>query len=257
MTITGTRISSHHDEHGPIYVYQTRSSRILSFDGHIEQSALNMKEPHRLLYKYTQAMMTGFLFIPEQNTATILGLGAGSLAHCLLNYSDTLQVHAVEYREQVINVAKTYFSLPVSSRLHLHVADATHFIYKPAVKSDIIFSDLYLSSGMEPRQMQKSFLHNCRRALTKNGVLVLNLWNQDFKSTDEIESLLAEEFDGQLLTLDVESGNTIVLAFKREIPRIQKQDLLAQARILEDQLDCPIERYAKLIWSQHKSKFDI
>ncbi len=75
--INGTCISSTSDEHGPIYVYQTRTSRILSFDGKIYQSSMKLNDINGLTLGYTQAMMTGLLFIPIVKSATIMGLSAG------------------------------------------------------------------------------------------------------------------------------------------------------------------------------------
>ena len=80
MSINGTCISSTTDEHGPIYVYQTRTSRILSFDGKIQQSRMRLDDINGLAHSYTQAMMTGLFFTPNVKTATIMGLGAGSMA---------------------------------------------------------------------------------------------------------------------------------------------------------------------------------
>ncbi|WP_350639859.1 hypothetical protein, partial [Psychrobacter sp. CAL606-MNA-CIBAN-0158] len=84
------------DEHGPIYVYQTRNSRILSFDGKIYQSCMKTNVINGLHLGYTQAMMAGLFFIPAVTTATIMGLGAGSMAKILLSSFADLKVHAVE-----------------------------------------------------------------------------------------------------------------------------------------------------------------
>ena len=48
----------------PIYVYQTRTARVLSFDGKIYQSCMKLNDINGLNLSYTQAMMAGLLFIP-------------------------------------------------------------------------------------------------------------------------------------------------------------------------------------------------
>lgn len=255
MSISGTRISTSHDEYGPIYVYQNRSCRVLSFDGHVEQSRMNLNDPTQLMHKYTQAMMSGLLFLPSVSSATIMGLGAGSLAKSLLQHFDNLSVYAVEYRQEVINTAKKFFHLPDDQRLQLHVCDAVKYMKKTEDKSDIIFSDLYNSHGMEPRQVQLGYLKNCKKALKKDGVLVLNLWHQDFESAHAIEDLLSLEFGEEILSFPVEGGNTIVLAFKNTIPRLKRKALLKRGEQLQQQTDVPVLRYAKLIWAQQQHKF--
>ena len=257
MAINGTCISSCDDEHGTIYVYQTRTSRILSFDGEVEQGCMLLNQPDGLAHRYTQAMMSGLFFLPDVKTATIMGLGAGSMAKCLLNSFTEIRVHAIEYRKQVVNTAREFFNLPLNDRLHLHIDDAVSFMKNNKIKSDIIFSDLYNTRGMEPRQIQLSYLRNCKKSLTEQGVLVLNLWHQDFNSGAEIEDLLSHEFENRLLSFEVEGGNTIVLAFKNDIPSIQRKELLAQGKQLEMQMNIPVARYAKLLWSTQQYKFAI
>ncbi|MCW9029917.1 MAG: ATP-binding protein, partial [Gammaproteobacteria bacterium] len=142
MNFNGTCISSTTDEHGPIYVYQTRSCRILSFDGKIQQSRMKLNDINGLAHGYTQAMMSGLFFIPAVKTATIMGLGAGSMAKNLLSSFSGIKVHAIEYREAVAQTAKKYFHLPESDRLTIHIDDAMSYMKHSSIKSDIIFSDL-------------------------------------------------------------------------------------------------------------------
>ncbi len=57
-------------------------------------------------------MMAGLFFIPIVKTATIMGLGAGSMAKNLLSSFSELDVHAIEYREAVVKTAKNIFTYP-------------------------------------------------------------------------------------------------------------------------------------------------
>lgn len=255
MSIAGTCISSKKDEHGPIYVYQTRSSRVLSFDGKIQQSSMPLNDINGLAHSYTQAMMTGLCFIPAVKTATIMGLGAGSMAKNLLSSFAEIEIHAVEYREAVIDTAKKYFHLPSSPNLKIHIDDAVHYMKHNCTKSDIIFSDLYNSSGMEPNQVQSSYLQHCKNSLNKHGVLVLNIWKQELQSQVALDELLSQEFENKLLTFEVEGGNNIVIAFKDNIPEINRKELLLKGKQLQKQMGIPVERYTKLLWSTQQNKF--
>ena len=247
MDINGICISSTTDEHGPIYVYETRTARILSFDGKIYQSYMKLRDINGLDLDYTQAMMAGLLFIPRVRIATIMGLGAGSMAKNLLSSISELNVHAIEYREAVVKTAKKYFYLPKTDRLFIYIEDAFNYMQSTDIKSDIIFSDLYSSEGMESKQAQSSYLRDCKNALNKQGVLVLNIWNTALKSQEEIDEILAHEFENRLLSLKVDSGNTIVLAFKNDIPSISRKDLLVKGKWLQEKMNIPMERYAELL----------
>ena len=257
MSIDGTCISSITDEHGPIYVYQTHTSRILTFDGKIQQSSMRLNDVNGLAHRYTQAMMTGLFFIPTIKTATIMGLGAGSMVKNLLNSFDDIDVHAIEYREAVAKTAKRFFHLPESDRLNIHIDDAVNYMKNNSIKNDIIFSDLYNTHGMEPRQIQLSYLHDCKESLNEHGVLVLNIWRKELRSGEELDDLLSHEFENRLLTFEVEDGNNIVLAFKDDIPCISRKELLAMGKLLQEQMNIPLERYAKLLWSTQQYKFGI
>ncbi|QDE31288.1 spermidine synthase [Shewanella polaris] len=251
MDIKGTCISSIVDEHGPIYVYQTKNSRILSFDGKIYQSCMKTNDINGLHLGYTQAMMAAFLFISKVETATVMGLGAGSMVKNLLSSFADLKVHAVEYREAVVNTAKEYFYLPDTDRLFIHIDDAANYINKTKTQSDIIFSDLYSAQGMEPKQVQTSYLRDCKNALTEQGVLVLNIWHTSDVLRAELDELLAQEFEHRLLSFEVASGNRIVLAFKNDIPLIEEQQLLTNAKLLSTKMNIPMERYAQLVLDTH------
>ena len=255
MNINGVRISSTADEHGPIYVYQTRTSRILSFNGEVQQSCMKLDDINGLAHVYTQAMMSGLVFIPDVFTATIMGLGAGSMAKNLLNSFSNLEVHAIEYRPAVVNVAIKYFHLPEDERLTIHIDDAVQFMNHNRIKSDIIFSDLYNMDGMESKQVHASYLYDCKKALNKRGVLVLNIWQEAPKTAEALEETLSSVFKNRLLRFDVETGNTIILAFRNDIPAMKRKELLARAKCLQDKMNIPLVRHAKLLWSRQQDKF--
>jgi spermidine synthase len=247
MDIKGTCISSIIDEHGPIYVYETKNSRILSFDGKIYQSCMKTNNINGLPLGYTKAMMTGLFFIPTISTATIMGLGAGSMAKNLLHSFPELKVHAVEYREAVAKTAREFFYLPDTDRLVVHIDDAVNHMKNTDVKSDIIFSDLYNSDGMEPKQVQASYLRDCKNALNDQGVLVLNICHTTVELQKELDDLLALEFDNQLLSFAVDSSNTVVIAFNSDMPMITREELLIKAKCLQEKMNIPMERYAELL----------
>ena len=52
----------------------------------------------------------------------------------------------------------------------------------------------------------------------------------------------------RLLSFEVESGNTIVLAFKNDIPSKKRKKLLTKGKWLQEEINIPMERYAKLLW---------
>lgn len=218
---------------------------------------MNLNNIHGLDLAYTQAMMVGLLFTPNINTATVMGLGAGSMVKNLLHSFPEFHVHAVEYREAVANITKKYFYLPDTDLLRVHIDDAVNYIKNTSVKSDIIFSDLYNAQGMEPKQVASTYLRDCKNSLSEHGVLVLNIWNTALESQKELNDLVALEFENKVLSFEAESGNTIVLAFKNDIPVIKRKELLIKAKCLQEKMNIPMEQHAKLLWSTQGNKFGV
>jgi len=247
MNINGNCIEITTDEHGSVFVYETRNSRILSFDGKIYQSSMKLNNINGLHLIYTQAMMAGLLFLPQVKTATVMGLGAGSMVKNLLTSFPELDVHAVEYRKAVVKAAQKHFYLPYTPRLSIHIDDAVHHIKNTHIKSDIIFSDLFNADGLESNQVQSSYLQDCKNALTEQGVLVLNICNTSYQLREVLDQLLIDVFNNQLLRYDVDEGNTIIFAFKNEMPKIDRKALLTKAQDLHKQMNIPMEQYAKLL----------
>ena len=208
---------------------------------------MKLKDINGLALAYTQAMMTGLLFTPTLKIASVIGLGAGSMVKNLLHSFPDLKVHAVEYREEVVKTAKRYFHLPETDRLVIHLDDAANHFENTDIKSDIIFSDLYNSEGMEQLQVQASYLRDCQKALNSQGVLVLNICHTAPETRKKLEQLLALEFRDRLLSFEIEGGNTIVLAFKSEFPSITKKEILAQTQRLQDKMNITMDPYAQLL----------
>ena len=104
------------DEYGDIVVHDTERGRVLSFGGISEQSRIELDDPARLVYEYTQAMLLPLLAInPAQ--VTLLGLGGGGLVHSLVHALPDANIDIVELRQAVIDVAYSHFFLPRSERV--------------------------------------------------------------------------------------------------------------------------------------------
>jgi len=90
------------------HVFDRKDKRMLTFGSIYEQSCISKSRPHVLLHQYTQAMITVLLFT-DPKKVTMLGLGGGALAHCLLHSIPDIELKAVELRPAVIKVATDYF----------------------------------------------------------------------------------------------------------------------------------------------------
>ena len=101
--------------------------------------------------------------------------------------------------------------------------------------------------------MHSSYLRDCKEALNQHGVLVLNICRTALDSEEELDGLLALEFENRLLSFEVEGGNSVVLAFKNEIPSITGEELLAKAKYLQVKMNIDLELYAQRYCDAHES----
>jgi spermidine synthase len=239
----GSPIFHDQDEYGNIQVNDWGDERYLIFEQPYEQSGLFKSDPTRLLHDYTQAMMLVMLYRMQPQHVTLLGLGGGALARCLYAFDPLLQIHAVELRAKVVDTAYRYFQLPDDARVQVTIQDAGAYVAQvPAASTQIIFSDLYLASAINPLQLDAGFIYRCHRALDVDGWLVLNYFCEDRCLVEKLKILYA--LFPVIKTCTVNSGNLLVFAGKRECATSQRLRL-EQAIQLSGILRIPLTRHKK------------
>ena len=217
MAIPGKEIHRCKDKLGPIYVYEDELRRYLAFDAKLKQSCVHKQRPHELLYDYTKAMALALAFTPEVNQCFIGGLGGGSLAHFLLKYYPEANITALEYRAQVVKLARDFFYLPDSPQLDIHETDLKNYLGGKSTRNfDVMMLDLYTAEGMHEQQKNIKLYKRCFKRLSAQGVLVINLPSKDLASGRQILKEL-EHISGQACyQVTFAGGNLMAYAFKGE-----------------------------------------
>lgn len=215
----GVLIHKSSSEHGVVEVVQDRIMRSLYFGSDAKQSAVDMQRPERLVLSYTRAMMAGLLFLPQPRSALVIGLGGGALVRFLLHHFPSCRIDAVEYRPDVVKLAYGYFRLEQDPRLTIHINDGAEFVARLAgthTHHDLILIDAYTSEGMAPAMGEFAFFADCRDCLDEDGVLSINLWNDESEALQRTVLNLREVFDNEVLLLPVVGrANMIALANPR------------------------------------------
>lgn len=246
MSIPGTEIYRCYDDLGPIRVFEDGSIRFLAFSEDAQQSAIDLSRPSDLVFEYTQAMCLGLVYFPIPKRVTLLGLGAGSLVHALRQFSEELLIDVVELRPQVIQVAKDWFALPTEDE-HLNVVaeDAESYMVDFYGETDLILADIYNDKGMLDLQIKPDFLRDCFQSLSRNGVLVLNLWDEGKATHPKAKEALKEYFDGACLACSIGGDNFIVLAFKGGLPQINDRHLQPLIKKLSKRLPFSVSKFVQ------------
>ncbi|MCW8882473.1 MAG: methyltransferase [Sedimenticola sp.] len=255
MPTKGTKIHSSIDEWGELSIYQDANRRMLCFGNEIEQSCIDIHTPERLCHNYTQVMMLGFLLVAKPRHCTLLGLGAGSLAHAVFAHFPDCKIDAVEQRAEVVELAKNWFSLPVDRRLRLHIDNADDYLMNKPTAADLLLTDLYFSDGMNELQAQEDFLARCRSALKPGGILICNYWLRSSLTAHALNQSLQTVFDRQVVTLSIPDGNCITFAFDGGIPQLNTKEFIKSADALGERLAIPLQKHARALMHENRQAF--
>lgn len=228
------------DEFGLIRVFDDGQFRILSFAESDEQSRMRIAAPHVLQHEYTQAMALSLLFCQPKRVC-ILGLGGGTLVNALYHAIPSVQITAVELRQEVLDVAEMYFKIPKGKRIHLEHADAGEYLEKGLSKKvDLLMTDIYHAEGMDKQVLQASFVENCVKNIKENGWLILNCWTGGDDKND-LHELLKIHFS-DVRALDTGTGNWVILAGK-QTSSFSNKELKNQANKLSQKLEIPLNKW--------------
>ena len=215
------------------------------------QGSMRLNDPTALVHEYIQRMMAWLLFVDADTVtkrqALQLGLGAGSLT----KFCDKLlrmKTTAVELNPQVLAVCRGWFKLPAdSARLQVILADAAQEIQNPRWWGtvDALQVDLYDHEAAAPVLDSEAFYADCRRLLTEDGCMTVNLFGRSSSYTRSVEKI-ARVFgcDAVWAFKPTREGNTVVLA-QRTPSAPTRATLAERAEIIQTRWGLPAKKWLK------------
>lgn len=246
MTERETLLERRRDDYGSLRITENRYGyRLLYFGELTEQSRIYPPNPAWLDYEYSRAMLLGCYWVGAGADMTLLGLGAGALANCLVKYCEPREVKVIELRAEVVNLAREWLSLSDDPRLNIQIGCAADYLADSYARSDLLCVDLYNEGGVSRLQLQADFFLACQRSLRPGGVLVINQWQMGRSGLPYAAALLREIFGEDHLQVVVDEGNVIVFVPAAGDPplTLDKQAMTAWAEPLGDQLGYSLEPY--------------
>lgn len=211
-----------------------------------------MDAPTVLVHTYIQRMMAWLLFVEPASVtkrqAMQLGLGAGSLTkHChkVLRMKTT----AIELNPQVLHACRGWFKLAAdNSRMQVIIADAAEEIRRPLWWGtvDALQVDLYDHDAAAPVLDSEDFYADCRRLLTDEGCMTVNLFGRASSYARSLEKITAA-FGAEAVWAfkPTREGNTVVLA-QRTPSRPKRAVLAARAEIIQTQWGLPAAQWVRV-----------
>ncbi len=188
-------------------------------------------------------MMAGLLFRPHPRKICVIGLGGGSLVKFILHHFADCQIDVIEYRQDVIDVAKSYFHVPHNdSRLRIHHGDGYQFVSEQFFRNgafyDLLLVDAYDHLGMSESVGGQAFFDACAGVLTDEGLMSINLWGTDRPGFNQSMQRINRSFANQSLVLPVaDKGNVIGIALKQNFNVSQLKKYRDLAEKLNQQFD--------------------
>jgi spermidine synthase len=231
-----------------IVVTEKDGLRTLWFD-RLRQSAVDLKDPDRMVFHYTQYLHLAMLFHDNPTRALFIGLGGGSAPRRFQRDYPSLVIDAAELDPEVVHVAKRYFLFEESARLQVQAVDGRIFIQKTPHRYDMIFLDAYYADAIPFHLVTREFVQELKRKLTPNGIVVSNIIGSvrgaDSKLLRSIVKTLESEF-AQAYVFPVEEVANIIVIATQQKARLSKQEVIRRAQRLEQEgkVHLPIERFA-------------
>ena len=217
------------------------------------QGSMRRDAPFDIELEYVQRMMAWLLFVSPETVpdrhAMQLGLGAGALTKFCYKKLQ-MRSTAIELNEQVVLACRLWFRLPAPNpRLRIVVADAGQEIARPqyAGTVDALQVDLYDEEAAAPVLDSPDFYADCRRLLTEDGVVSVNLFGRHLGFEQSVNKM-ATAFGKSALWVfrPTREGNTVVLALRRPLA-LERSFLVQRAGHIESHWGLPALKWLKTL----------
>ncbi|MCS7173810.1 MAG: fused MFS/spermidine synthase [Armatimonadetes bacterium] len=139
------------------------------------QSAMDLQDPNRTVFRYADYMHAGMLFVPDPARVLLIGVGGGTLPKQYLRNYPGVHMDMVDIDPHVIEVARHYFHVPVGGRLRAFAEDGRQFVRRTSDRYDQVLMDAYLRDTLPFHLATREFFQEVRGILTPRGVFVMNV----------------------------------------------------------------------------------
>lgn len=157
--------------------YAGRPTRFFQQDRSLSGAMfLDSDNPTDLVYDYTKYYSLYKLFTPRVKNALVIGGGAYSIPKALVHELPEANVDVAEIEPSLFDLAKEYFQVSDTSRMHNFVEDGRRFLRDTDTKYDFIFSDVYYSLfSVPPHFTTKEFFTVAKDKLSPDGVFIASM----------------------------------------------------------------------------------
>jgi spermidine synthase len=207
-----------------VFVYEDANNRCLCFTKLCaigRQTCIDLKQPNRLVFEYTQMMLGALYLRPQPHSILVIGLGGGTLPRTLEQLLPDADIDVVEIDPAVVGVAQQYFGFRPDARIHLTVQDGRAYVrqaLRGSKRYELIMLDAYEHQYIPEHMLTREFLTEVRALLQPGGVVAANTFSSS--QLYQNESVTYSSVFGEFYNL--RSGNRVILAANGPLPSIDE-----------------------------------
>ena len=205
-----------------VFVYGDSYTRCLCFTRECKigrQSCIDLQQPNRLMFEYTQMMLGSLLLNPDPRSILIIGLGGGTLPRTLGKLLPEADIDVVEIDPAVVSVAGQYFNYQPSAHQHVYEEDGRAYVRR-MLRTDkryqLIMLDAYDNQYIPEHLLTQEFLTQVRSLLAPNGIVAANTFSSS--RLYQNESVTYRAVFGEFYNL--KSANRVILASNAPLPSV-------------------------------------
>jgi spermidine synthase len=205
-----------------VFVYGDSHTRCLCFTRECKigrQSCIDLEQPNRLMFEYTQMMLGSLLLDPDPRSILIIGLGGGTLPRTLGRLLPEADIDVVEIDPAVVSMAAQYFNYQPGAHQHVYEEDGRAYVRR-MLRTDkryqLIMLDAYDNQYIPEHLLTQEFLTQVRSLLAPNGIVAANTFSSS--RLYQNESVTYRAVFGVFYNL--KSANRVVLASNAPLPSV-------------------------------------
>jgi spermidine synthase len=196
-----------------IFVTQTGDERCMLFRyprpiG--RESCKLLNDPDKLIFDYTQMMLSGLYLNPNPQRILVTGEGGATIIGALQEMLPNAQIDVVEIDAAVDRVARQYFDFKPGPKTRVFIEDGRVYVKRAAAQRpnyDMVLLDAFDADYIPEHMLTREFLNEVKAIMAPNGVIVANTFSNS--ALYDYESVTYRAAFGEFFNLKL--ANRIVL----------------------------------------------
>lgn len=215
------------------------------------QSAIDLKQPHKIILQNLEYAMGCLMFLPKPQSILILGVAGGSLIHFFRHYLPDAHITGVDYDAELITLMHDQFLLPqADSHLTYEIADAQSWVENCTAKYDLIIVDLFDEQLMPHWISDKKFMLGLNKLLNRKGCISWNTLIDNEDSFNQFYNNLRNVFQQRTLCLETEDyENILAYSFNFDLEQSDMGFLMQLAQKQSDVYELPFHDILSIVFN--------